>query len=372
VRAAGKNPQVTIIVLRVEPEAAEAKTWRRIAERALPAYGLTEARLRPLQGLKHRGVYRVDAMERGAPSRFVLRIHAPDDNRQDLRSVLDWLVALRRDTGLGVPEPVPTLDGKLLVDIADETGTPDARPSGRGTGTRCCEILRWLEGRVPGRAFSHGMIERLGAFTARLHDHALQFVPPRGFSRPTGEADSILRGEKRIAPHLRAVGPSALPEDDLRMLETAETSLRDEARHLLRTPSSFGLMHGDLHPRNLLFHRGEIRAIDFEGCAPDFFLYDLASSLVEGTAGWEILAPDATSFESGFASRREALLRGYTAVRPPPDGGTAQLFTFIAIRALSSLPWLATWAATRTDDGWTRMVLDARVRFLRAYLAGFR
>ncbi len=136
---------------------------------------------------------------------------------------------------------------------------------------------------------------------------------------------------------------------------------------LTRNGASFGLMHGDLHPCNLLFHQDAIRAIYFEGCGSDSFLYDLASSLVEGTAGWHILTPDGTSTAPAFAARRDALLRGYAAVRPLPDDGTAQLPTFIAVRALSSLPWRTDWAATRTDDGWTRMVLDARLRYLRAY-----
>jgi len=54
-------------------------------------------------------------------------------------------------------------------------------------------------------------------------------------------------------------------------------------------------------------------------------------------------------------------------VRLLPDG-VEHLSTFIAVRALSSLPWLADWAVHGTDDGWTRMVLDARVRFLGAYV----
>jgi Ser/Thr protein kinase RdoA (MazF antagonist) len=345
-----------------------------MAHVALGAYGLSGARVRPLRGLELRGVFRVDAWERGVPARFVLRLHGPGEDTLKLRSVLDWLVALRRDTDLGVPEPVAARGGALLVEVPalpeiQGSSPPDGQPR-----TRYSELLRWLEGRVPGRAFSRGMMARLGAFTARLHRHAMGFVPPPGFSRPRGEADAILRGEASVVPQLGR-WPGALAAGERRMLEEVEARLHEEERSLPRDRASFGLMHGDLHPRNLLFHQGDIRAIDFEGCAPDFFLYDLASSLVEGTAGWEILMPDAgtgrAALAPAFASGREALLRGYAAVRPLPSDAT-HLTTFVAVRALSSLPWLAEWATGRVDDGWTRLVLAARVRFLRAYLGGFR
>ena len=352
--------------------------WRRIARRALDPYGLTGARLRPLRGLKARGVFRVDALgthNRHTSSRYVLRIHGPEDNRQQLRSVLLWLAALRTDTDLGVPEPVPTTDGELLSEVPTGRASASAPDQDQNPNAHCCELLRWLEGRVPSRAFSQEMLERLGALTARLHEHAARFVPPSGFTRPPGDASAILCAEKHVLPRLQPFSPSALTKDELQMVEDTETLLRKEARHLPRTITTFGLMHGDLHPRNLLFHQGDIRAIDFETCGPDYFLYDLATSLVEGTAGWHLLdqdaPPDAPRLGPGFAARRDALLRGYAAVRAVP-GTLEHLSTFIAIRALSSLPWLAEWATTRTDDGWIRMVLDARLRFLRAYLAGYR
>ncbi len=113
----------------------EPEVWRRLARSALTIYGLTGARLRPLRGLKLRGVFQVDAWERGARTRFVLRIHGPDENQTQLRSVLDWLVALRRDTDLGVPEPVAAPDGAFLVEIPDPLDGNDQ--PGRSTCEPC-------------------------------------------------------------------------------------------------------------------------------------------------------------------------------------------------------------------------------------------
>lgn len=44
---------------------------------------------------------------------------------------------------------------------------------------------------------------------------------------------------------------------------------------------AFGLIHGDLHYENVLFHRGEACAIDFDDCGWGFHLYDLVVTLSE-------------------------------------------------------------------------------------------
>jgi len=49
-----------------------------------------------------------------------------------------WLSALRRETELAVPEPMPTLDGELFTLVAS-----DAVPE-----PRVCVLFRWLPGRL--------------------------------------------------------------------------------------------------------------------------------------------------------------------------------------------------------------------------------
>ena len=97
---------------------------RGLAEIALEEYGLTGARLT----FTHSGgnvIFRADVPGPAAvtsehdpfvPNRYNLRILSTGD-AEAIASELTWLTALSREAGLPVPEPVPTLDGRLLTTI---------------------------------------------------------------------------------------------------------------------------------------------------------------------------------------------------------------------------------------------------------------
>ena len=82
----------------------------------------------------------------------------------------------------------------------------------------------------------------------------------------------------------------------------------------------FGLIHGDFNFKNLLFWRGEVRAIDFDDCGFGHFLYDLGVLL------------ETLLFRPDYLALRAALLGGYRRVRPLPPGQEVLLDTFIAAR----------------------------------------
>jgi Ser/Thr protein kinase RdoA (MazF antagonist) len=116
---------------------------RRLAVRALGAYGLGDARLTHLRHAPWSTTFRVDVT--APPGRYVLRIHAPETaGAAEARSELLWLAALRRDTDLGVP---------ALVVTAEADGVP---------GPRHCVLFRWLEGRFLSANTSPGAIRQVG------------------------------------------------------------------------------------------------------------------------------------------------------------------------------------------------------------------
>src|SRR5215207_11187140 len=107
---------------------------KQLAQAALEQYDLDIARLTPLVHAENT-TFRLDGAD-GA--RYVLRITRPGKNTlEGVRSEMNWLAALRRDTDLSVPEPVPTRDGALLT-VAAAPGLPTPH---------ICTLLRWVEGR---------------------------------------------------------------------------------------------------------------------------------------------------------------------------------------------------------------------------------
>jgi Ser/Thr protein kinase RdoA (MazF antagonist) len=112
---------------------AQIERLRRLGRAALAGYGLEGAQITLLR-YEHNTTFRVD----GAGGPYVLRINRPGVHTPaTIASEMAWLRAVRRDTGLGVPEPVAARDGSLVC-LAGAPGVP---------GPRVCVLLRRLEGR---------------------------------------------------------------------------------------------------------------------------------------------------------------------------------------------------------------------------------
>ena len=117
---------------------------RHLAVQALGAYPLVDPELRFVAHGENT-TFRVDAMVADGRDRFLLRVHRPArhgrrlDSAAAVGSELDWLTALRADTGLSVPEPFRTTNGKLTTAAA----SPDVPEP------RVCSLLGWQNGRTP-------------------------------------------------------------------------------------------------------------------------------------------------------------------------------------------------------------------------------
>lgn len=149
---------------------------RRLAAASLATYDIRPARLVPLAH-EENTTFRV---ETPTGDRYVLRIHRtagspfhPPRSADEVRSEMIWITAVRRETGLAVPEPVLAPDGSSLT-IVEVEGVPSPR---------VCVLFRWAPGRFLDVGLTPSHLERLGAFIAQLHRHAVGFSPPPGFTR---------------------------------------------------------------------------------------------------------------------------------------------------------------------------------------------
>jgi Ser/Thr protein kinase RdoA (MazF antagonist) len=89
------------------------------------------------------------------------------------------------------------------------------------------------------------------------------------------------------------------------------------------------LIHGDLHPWNVLYAGGRAGAVDFDDCGDGYWLYDLAVTLVSlGGA-------------SNAQALHEALLTGYRQIRPLPAAPEARIEILVALRTLQNMLWEA-------------------------------
>lgn len=313
---------------------------RRIARAALADYGLTDA---PIARLSHdyNTTFRVEAPHGRCVLRIQSLIGAWAKTPAQVRSELQWLAALRRDTTLGVPAPVPTLGGELVA-VATAPGVCEPR---------VCSLVRWLPGRFVNKGLRPIHLERVGAFTAHLHEHAADFAPPPGF---THEPVGALTGEQ-IDRARRIVGEQA-SSADAGVVESAVEKAALALAGVEREPGQVGLIHADLHQFNYLFHQSDVRAIDFDDCGIGPLLYDLAVTI--NTLG---ARPD-------LPELRDALLRGYRSVRPLPAHVDSRLDALIAVRTLQDIPGVLDPNDT-ASQAWLPRALAGGLPRLRAYAA---
>jgi Ser/Thr protein kinase RdoA (MazF antagonist) len=261
---------------------------------------------------------------------YVLRIHRSGQRTPaEIRSEMMWLAFLNDEEGLVVPKPVVTRDGDLLT-IAEAKGVPEART---------CVLFHWLEGRFIDERLTPQHLYSVGEFMARLHDSNARFRPPEDFARgrldnlcgkPRGLSETVARSQKNNpedgAKAVDLVTKFCSPEDGKRV-EKLISMIRKTQLELGRDEETFGLIHGDLHQENYLFHQGRVRAIDFDDCGYGHYLYDLAVTLFN------------LGEHENKLDLKKSLLEGYRSVRPLPVNHEVHLDIFMYLRELQMMLW---------------------------------
>jgi Ser/Thr protein kinase RdoA (MazF antagonist) len=285
---------------------------RRLAELALGDYGLAGSALRLLK-YSSTALFRVDA---GEP--LILRLHPPERHPTPvIRSELDWLAALRRQTNLLVPEPVAAPDGRLLVEIhSPELGE-----------TRRAALFRWLPGRHKPRSLTSADAGRLGLYLARLHRFAEQYRPPPDFVR--WEFDW---GEFAASTVERPRWPARLAKSDHALMHAAIDRVRRAMDELGQRSDAWGLIHADTNLSNFLFQREAVALIDFEVCCYGYYLFDVTRTLLEFEMYGERAAALATAFH-----------RSYRNERALPELDHPYMVAFRIMNVVDVIVWILDW-----------------------------
>lgn len=295
----------------------QVRRIRRLASVALPEYGIGNARLRLVRqaGNTLFRVWTDDLPNAGAcadlfeEGQYLVRVHQPGyQEAEAIELELAWLIAMRREADLPVPEPIATLDGRWLLPVSD----------GAVPGMRNCSLLRWVKGRSVKNCFQLHHFRKQGRLMAQLHNFSAKWQTPAGAHKRKFDWDGLFRNDAGSGM-ANAEAWALLSPLNREAFSFVAERIREVMEEWGQGPDVFGLIHGDLSvDANLLFWHGKPRAIDFDDSGFGYWAFDLAVAL------------DACRDDLCYSRYREALLNGYTEIRSLPEEQAEQLELFLA------------------------------------------
>ncbi len=295
---------------------------RRLALAALDHYGLSVSRMAVVS--YHLNVlYRVETT---GGERYALRISHPtwrDD--VELRSELDWLAALARETDIGAHEPLPNRDGAFITTVAVE-GVPEPRRA---------VLFSWAPGVQLAERLTDANVEAMGVLSASLHEHAASFTPAVGFT--ARRLDRIFPRDEEVVLFTPKFAHLFSPEQR-DVFEQAIERAQAELDRLYSSPEPPRVVHGDLHHENVLIDHGRLQPVDFEDIINAYPIQDIALTFYDFRYFTDPARHD-------YAALCAAFERGYTRRLPWPQEYPSQIHILHLARRL----WVANWVLQHED-----------------------
>jgi Ser/Thr protein kinase RdoA (MazF antagonist) len=332
------------------------RRYRVLAKKALTAFGITDAELRFIRdsgNITFRVIPSTSVPFEIGSRRFyrnhcILRLHQPGyQTTGAIKSELEWLAALCKDTDLGVPEPIRTLNDELTV-VVESPGVPYPYR---------CSLLRWVTGRMLTKGLRPHHMRALGRLIAGLHTHTASWQFPEGFTRPRYDWNGLFGDNDFVKVPANQVW-SQIPGKYSQSFESVTSQVREAMDAFGQDSDAFGLIHADIGVgANTLFGGGEARAIDFDDCAFGYWMFDL------GVAMSDMRKEDA------YPIYRDAVLAGYREIRELPEEQTDHLELFIATWHAFEVYWATASGILFPDhrEGYGRWVERAAGDMMRYF-----
>lgn len=223
-------------------------------------------------------------------------------------------------------------------------------------------MLGWLDGTPIGTIGPTGaavlgdlaaLYHRAGVLTAKLHEHGRSWPRPTRFVRRAWDCDGLLGPAPLWGPFW------ALPQfsrSQRELVHAARTKAQEEVAQLDRGTGTFGLIHADLVPENLLDDGERLWIIDFDDAGLGWFLFDLATPLF---------------FHLGtesYARAHDSLVAGYCTVRTLDAADLERLRLFLLLRGLSYLGWIGSRGETEAAHTLAPMLIERTCALCQEYL----
>ncbi len=313
--------------------------------RGLPRWGASPDASVGLLNVSENATFAVS--DRARQRELIVRVHRIGySSLQEIRSELQWILALRREAVVETALPLAGSDGELVQRL----------PSSAGRAERYAVAFERLPGKEPDphRDAAH-WFEKLGALTARMHAHARGWTLPVGFCRKRWDVDDMVGPRAHWGPWRAAMG---LSEDGAQCIERALLLIRRRLERFGPGAQQFGLVHADLRLANLLVDDRHLRIIDFDDCGFSWYLYDFAAAI--SFIEHQPFIPDLL----------DAWLAGYRKVASMSPQEMAHIPTLVVLRRVLLTAWLASRGELAFAQGFGAAYTAGTVKLAQEFVDG--
>jgi Ser/Thr protein kinase RdoA (MazF antagonist) len=263
----------------------ESAQVRSLVDAALVAFDLDGYSITSLT--KHSNVTAHLVSDSGPPLAMRLRTGPSVDGRTEFA----WLQAVRQRTSVKVVEPfAEDFESNTRV-VLDGSGRPTE-----------CALFLWAEGRPLAADLTVENYRELGRMSARLHEFASSWRPPRGLKPLVWDRTIYYEGMSLVITDARF--EMYVSRDDAAAVKRVLGEADEELMRLAVAPERI-FLHGNIEMWNVLTTApGELRLLDFEDVMVGAPVLDVAITLFYGRErpGYARLS---TAYESGYRSVRE-------------------------------------------------------------------
>ena len=164
---------------------------------------------------------------------------------------------------------------------------------------------------------------------AQVHNQTSNWIPPKGFTRRRWHADGLMGTEPLWGKFWET---AELSNEQRKALKSARSHVYNQLVELDQTKDNFGLIHADLHARNVLVQGDKLQIIDFDDCGYSWHSYEIAVAETDAVSSLHSKVVTAQEI-------RHALIEGYRLTRPLNSQIEKELNTLTMVRTLIQLGW---------------------------------
>lgn len=331
-----------------------------VAERAKGMWGCPKETTLKLLNFSENATF---LAEWGEDNRRILRVHRIEfAEKNNIRTELNWIQAVLKDTSLNVTTPIESTDGNLIETIETkemnekrhvvcfEYVEGKAPKDSSDDNEKLAGLLNSME-KIPtwitfplfkGAAVLNArtgkkqknsqlteddrkMYRTLGEIAATLHKQSKDWEVPEWYDRMEWDWEGTFGTEWNNFYGADYRDTECLSARDINTLNSCVTVMKHRLNIYGKSADRYGMIHSDLRMANLLKKGDKITVLDFDDCGRGWYMYDIAGivALMEHRADINEVVRE--------------VVKGYETVREVSDADIGELPTFIMMRRIGML-----------------------------------